>query len=371
MKVRIHGQYFGVTGYAAHTRGLTRGLHDNGVDVRVSSQLPEQWGRYCNDEEVKWLSTAPDKDETVIVIGLPPVWRYALSDRPKRFIGCLIWEGSKIPEYWLEYLLDERVEQVWVPSRHVRDAIDLAASCSVLSTEELSVLTAKVHVVPHGVDLGVFRPMKKDSKRPFTFIANKGWVDAVNDRGGLQYALKAFHEEFGVDEDVRFVVKINPAYVQVSNVENWVKGMLEKIGIVEKKAPILVTMNEFPEEQMPLFYRDGDVFVCTTRCEGFNIPGLEAHACGLPTIQTAYGGQLDYMNEDTDYYVDYLLCGVSHDVLYEEADWAVPDIMSIRNHMRHCFNNRQEVREYGQRAAESSSGWSWFYTGTLAKKLLG
>jgi glycosyltransferase involved in cell wall biosynthesis len=365
MIVRVVGNYFGSSGYAAHVRGLCKGLSSNGVELAVTSPLPSLWEKHVSTEEMRWLRKEPNKEETVIHVGTPPSWRFVLAGRPKRFIGFLVWEGSHIPRAWLDYINHERVEQVWVPSKHVADAINATAN-------KYSILVKpSVSVVPHGFDPAVFHPLRKPSDRPFTFMASKGWVHPTEDRGGLQYALKAFNEEFGAEENVRFIVKVNPAYLQGSEQDGWIASMLAAAGVTEKKAPILVTLSDMPEDGLSSFYADGDVFVCSTRCEGFNLPGLEAHACGLPTIQTSYGGQVDYMSPDSDWFVGYTLAPVVHDVMYEEALWATPDIADLRRCMREAFSNRSLVSKKSAAALKSVSSWTWADTGLKAKELLG
>jgi glycosyltransferase involved in cell wall biosynthesis len=48
---------------------------------------------------------------------------------------------------------------------------------------------------------------------------------------------------------------------------------------------------------MALLYQAADVYVSPYRAEGFNLPVLEAMACGLPVICTAGGATDDFVNE--------------------------------------------------------------------------
>jgi len=378
-KVTIVSQFFGTSGYASHTRQLARALHDVGVDVHIDTQGVQGWERTVDDTELSWITKKTDiEDRTMIFIGVPPFWRMALADNPKRFIGFLVWEGSKIPDYWLPYLLDERVDQIWVPSHHVKEAIhNTFANAVKEKVEEIEgakfasvTELKKVRVVPHGVNPKLFKPQEK-KERPFTFLCNKGWNGSIWDRGGLQYAMRAFKEEFKKEENVRMLVKINPAYIPHPDKKAWLHASMGALGLPEDGATLQITFDEIPYNKLPEFYGEGDVLVNSTRCEGFGLPGLEAHACGLMTISTGFGGQLDYMSEFTDLYTDYTLEEVKQDIMYEGISWGVPSIAHLRKQMRWCFTYPELVAEKGSAAVKATSEWSWAKTGEKALKCLG
>src|SRR5262249_28773310 len=53
----------------------------------------------------------------------------------------------------------------------------------------------------------------------------------------------------------------------------------------------------FSFREMALLYQAADVFVSPYRGEGFNIPALEAAACGLPVICTSGGPTDDFVTD--------------------------------------------------------------------------
>ena len=55
-----------------------------------------------------------------------------------------------------------------------------------------------------------FYPDKKEENDKLIFIANKGWSQGIHDRGGMQWLIKAFSEEFTKDDNVELRLKINP-----------------------------------------------------------------------------------------------------------------------------------------------------------------
>lgn len=384
MKVRVSGTYFGTSGYAAHVRGLVKGLFEAGADVRCSTQLVPGWERQVSDWELAMFKKPDGKDEVLIWVGTPPSWRFGLAERKKAFIGCCVWEGDRIPAYWLPYMLDERVQQIWVPSQHTAKAVYATALESDSTATPLTKALQnegifdnrikpmdKIRLVPHGFDAELFKPLPKPAgvSRPFTFLVNKGWVHDTEDRGGVQYVVKAFHDEFEAGEPVRLLIKLNAAYgvAPPNQFNRWVGEKLRTAGAEPPKMNIVVTASDIPYKQMASLYAEADVFVCATRAEAFNIPGLEAHACGIPTIQTGYGGQTDYMIEGVDSKIDYKLVSVVHDPAYEGVQWATPDVASLRSLMRSYFKSgANRCIDIGKVALESTKDKTWLHVGKQA-----
>src|SRR5690606_694791 len=58
------------------------------------------------------------------------------------------------------------------------------------------------------------------------------------------------------------------------------------------------------EEELPGLYKAAHCFVLPTRGEGFGLPLAEAGACEVPVITTRHGGQLEFLNDETAYFID-------------------------------------------------------------------
>src|SRR3990167_4799467 len=201
--LNVFGQIFGYTGYDLHIRQLINAIYENGWnDIFLEVPRPPGWNLKCNDAELNMLTNKYKRNGISLSIGLPVYWPFFLSDRPKHFIGFCVWEGTRIPQYWTKIMQRNDVKQIWVPSNHVKDAI--------INTE-LELLN-KIKIIPHGVNHNIFYPREKKENDKFTFIVNKGWSQGINDRGGVQWAVKAFIEEFTEKDKVRLILKLNSAY---------------------------------------------------------------------------------------------------------------------------------------------------------------
>jgi len=123
LKLNIVGNFFGTDGYSLHTRNLANFLANEGVDVRVDTGKFPGWEINVNDVELNMLSKPLDKEAMTLMISSPPSWRFGMADGTKKFAGFCIFEGSEIPLYWINHLLDEKVDKIFVASQNTKNAI--------------------------------------------------------------------------------------------------------------------------------------------------------------------------------------------------------------------------------------------------------
>ena len=299
MKINFVGNIIGTTGYDAHSRQILNAIYELNQDICLKTNINQNQLNSLNDAEMNMVTNEFDRKALTIAISLPHYWRL-IRNEADNFIGFLVWEGDAIPSFWLPYLKDKEVKQIWVPSFHTLQAIRR----TVERNGEKLRNYPDIKVVPHGVNLNLF---KKNSNKSilrdyFVFVMNKGWAKGINDRGGIQWGLKAYLEEFTSKDKVEMVVKINPSYCPAG----WnINDEIKKLNIQNKDKPRLKISTELVDfKALPNLYLSGDIFVSSTMGEGFNLPGLEAMACGLANIQTGFGGQCDYMTEHNSWYID-------------------------------------------------------------------
>jgi len=330
-KINIIGNIFGVSGYAVHTREFFNALAKINPEVKLDTPLAENWLAVANDKELEAIKQPWYKDGVTYMIGMPHQWQHVINMPQKKFIGCCVWEGDRIPLGFSKAL--NKADIITVPSKHTFEAV--VKTCPDIQE--------KVFIIPHGVDIDHFKPQKNDSEN-FVFLANKGWASGINDRGGIQYLIKAFCEEFKPDEKVELRIKINPAY----NVPGWdLQNELNKLNLPERKPKIYFNTAPIEYKYLPEFYK-GDCFVSPTMAEGFSIPCAEALASEIPVITTCYGGQTDFVNNENGWLLQYKLCENDWDYLYEGIKWAVPDLEDLKYRMRHAFNNKDECIKKGK-----------------------
>ena len=218
--------------------------------------------------------------------GWPPDWTPPPAGR---WVVIQPWEYGSPPREWL-VPFSGPVDEVWVPSRFVRDCY-LAAG----------VPAGRVHVVPNGVDVDRFRPglpplSLKTAKR-FKFL----FVGGTIHRKGVDVLLDAYARTFNRADDVCLVVKD-------MGVGTFYRGQTAEGNIARLRddpaAPEVEYLDrDLSDADMPALYAACDCLVHPYRGEGFGLPIAEAMACGLPVIVTNYGAALDFCDATNSYLI--------------------------------------------------------------------
>jgi glycosyltransferase involved in cell wall biosynthesis len=212
-----------------------------------------------------------------------------------------------------------------------------------------------VRVMPFGVDVDYLNP-EITSYRPstrFTFLSVFEW----GERKAPELLLRAYVEEFKESEDVLLLLSV---FNRDPTVE--VRAEIAALNLAAGPPVVVLVNPEFADYQMGALYRSADCFVLPTRGEGWGMPVLEAMACGLPTIATAWSGPADFLTEDVGYPLrsDGLMPAVARCPYYEGFEWANPDYEHLRHLMREVYEDPEEGRRRGlAAAAEVAARWTW------------
>jgi len=203
-------------------------------------------------------------------------------------------EFGRVPDYYLMGApsLREGMRQsntlVVTPSRWSRDGF-----------LEDGADPGRVFVVPHGVDPATFRPLPDDERealrerlgfRHFTFLT----VGRMGRNKGISSLLKAFAAIAERHPDSRLALKgIDAIYPSRDLMAQEAGGLTaaERERVNERLIYLGATMSE---REMAELYQASDVYVTPYLAEGFNLPALEAAACGLPVICTRGGPTDDF-----------------------------------------------------------------------------
>jgi glycosyltransferase involved in cell wall biosynthesis len=130
----------------------------------------------------------------------------------------------------------------------------------VMSEEMADALAVDCHVIPHGIDLELFRPMPRREAR-----AAVGWrADARHVL--FPYAAKREMKDYPRAERV------------VKRVRDRLNGDI-----------VLQTLHDVPHERMPLYMNAADALLLTSKSEGSPNSVKEAMACNLPVVATDVG----------------------------------------------------------------------------------
>lgn len=251
----------------------------------------------------------------------------------RRRIGYTMLGGNGFPGEWVRQA--NEMDEIWVPSRFDRDTF-LASG-----------LKKPVHVMPLGVDVDHFNTAIRGVGNPagdFVFLASFEWVEAAN----ADMLLKVFNRTFRRGERVALVCNV----VNIDPATN-VRARIEALGLSASGGRLAFLHNrEFPRHQLGALYRSADCYVSAGRGEGWDLPLMEAMACGLPSIATDWGARTEFVHEG----ICYPLRVRGH----EGVRWADPDAEHLAHLLRHVFEHRAEAAAKGARAAaEMAASWTW------------
>ncbi|MDD4934061.1 MAG: glycosyltransferase [Methylacidiphilaceae bacterium] len=328
------------TGYAMSCRELLRTLDAEGVRVSYSyvygpgTVQPIQEPVIVGDDLLRVISqrTQEDRPAVSVVFGQGDVFHRSIG---RYRIGYTMLEVDGFPSEWVRQA--NEMDEVWVPSSFNRE------------TFSASGLTRPIHVMPLGVDVDHFHPAIhpfRNPRREFVFLANFEW----GERKAPDLLLTAFNETFRRDEPVVLLCKVSNRDPDLS-----IREAVLRLGLRGPGGRIAFISNrDMPYSQLGCLYRSADCYVAATRGEGWNMPLMEAMACGLPAIATDWSAHLDFIDESVAYplRVRQVVRAVARKPVYAGFSWADPDPEHLRALLRHVFEHQDEARDKGRRAAE-------------------
>ncbi|MFA5394961.1 MAG: glycosyltransferase [Methanogenium sp.] len=360
-KLLICSQIHGFWSFATVMKNFAKGLARNGVDVAIAPQ-DYHTGESIDDWEIKQMVDKPHDwwDRAVLrsaegddMTQLPP---------GKIRVAHTTGENSRIPPSWISQL--NHVDKVLTTSTFFKGVM------------ENSGVKTPIYVVPNAVDVSIFnqdvRKLPVGDLRGFNFVS----MFHFGSRKAPEVLLKAFAEEFAPDEDVSLTIhSLSMQYVVETQLKISLKEWVSRICGYKPHAPIYITTSPMQMNVLGSFYKNFDIFVLPTRCEGFGLPLAEAAACGLPSIVTGYSGVLDIVDDNTGWLLDYTLQPMPLQIVpyfknYLGGVWAEPSVDHLRKLMRHTFKNRDEVKKKGKLALEKSKQFSIEEVGKVAKKAI-
>jgi glycosyltransferase involved in cell wall biosynthesis len=250
-------------------------------------------------------------------------------------IGFWVWELEKFPRDWRGAL--DLVDEVWVPTGFVREAISAATDKPVLRMPKAIEFKA-----PTGMDRTHFGLPRDEFVFLFSYDFN-GFVARKNPEA----VISAFRQAFPSGTNgVRLLVKS-------TNGERFPERLEALQRSVTDDPRIEVRDGFLSREEMFGLQNDIDCFVSLHRSEGFGLGMAECMYLGKPVIATGYSGNLDFMDRDNSLLVDYKMIPLRDgDYPYWQGQqWADPDVAHAARLMRRVFDDREFARRVGSAAA--------------------
>ncbi len=178
-----------------------------------------------------------------------------------------------------------------------------------------------VWVVPYGVDSGIYAPSMRENNGAVRFL----FVGAVRQMKGISYLLEAFET-------------VNPesAHLEI------VGDCMIPDRLQHKNASNIEYLGYLLPETVANRYKDADVFVFPSLCDGFGLAALEAMASGLPVICSANSGVADLIQDGVNGFV------------VETGDAG-----ELRDRIVWFTEHRDRMKDMKRAAMETGRNYSW------------
>lgn len=357
--VNLIGYVYGQLGIGEDLRMTARALMANDVPFTIINQSP---GKTIpqNDYSLK-EHVSEDGNYAINLIcmtafesGIYFAKKGEKQCRGRYNIGYWPWELNEWPKEWLPMM--ELVDEVWVSTRHIYDAL-------------VPVCPVPVLIMPLAVEIGEISPKtRQDFGLPehaklfcFAFDFNSSIY-----RKNPQACVEAFNKAFGNPNrypDIGLVIKVhkplgpNKAWERIREVADQdvrihlIEGTLDRADVLA-------------------LYKCCDCFLSLHRAEGYGRGLAEAIQLGLHVIATGYSGNVDFCYRPYVDLVDYSLIPVGKEEYQygEGMMWADPDIEHAAKLMRNFVQSHHEGSIHSM--PEMISKFSPSETGKIYKRRL-
>ena len=269
-----------------------------------------------------------------VVNAVPNIMRHVVEKDVKN-VCFTMFETTKIPDDWTADL-NKYCDAVFVPCQWNKEVF------------QNSGVTKPIYVVQPGIDRHIYEDI--DRKSTVSELANLSpntvsfySIFQFTERKNPEGLLVAYLSEFDGVDDVCLVLKtyghdFSPE--QQTRVRNLIIRIKDSIKL--KKPPKILLLGQLmSNNQIIDLHRSCDCFVLPHRAEGFGMPHLEAMAAGKPVITTGFSGNMDFMNKDNSYLLDYqmtVVANMTHSPHYEaNMEWAEPNVSQLKRYMREVY----------------------------------
>jgi glycosyltransferase involved in cell wall biosynthesis len=335
--VNVAGFFTAELGVGEAARLLIAGLDAQGIPaLPIQGQLipPSRQG-------VQFSYAHPDDAAYPVNIvcingdGIPPFAREAGRSffEGRHTIALWWWEVGDPPAEWGGAY--EFVDEVWVASRHIYDAI---------------APTSPVPVVK--MTLPVLMPEVAQRTRGELGLPEDGFVllyvhdyHSVSARKNPLGAIEAFRRAFPAGSGAKLVVKSINA--ETRPVEH------DRVVLAASEHPDVTLLDEYVSQaEKNAMIAHCDCYVSLHRSEGFGLTVAEAMLLSKPVIATRYGGTQEFLTDENAYPVDWVPVPVGEGAFPYPPDgvWAEPDLDQAAGLMRRVHSERDEARERGATA---------------------
>jgi len=325
--VSIYGSFNAVTGYGIHLTNFVREL----------------------EKLIPVIRNKPGGEVSISLLDSVSV-QYVKTACPFPSILYNVWESTRQPDKFMENC-KKFYHQLWVPSKWQKKY-----------SVEQGLEDSFVKVVPEGVDPEKYQPFLYDKDTSgrlpepiFNFLIVGKWEDRKYTREMIRAWLDAFPED--KFPYLRLHVKAdNPFPVdQYKTTEQRLKAY----GLEDKR---IIPVHFESQESHIKRLQAAEVYLSCSRAEGWNLPLIEALACGIPSIALDWSGSTEF------YHFTNLLVGVEKLIkpfnVYGQPNcpgqWAEPNYQDLKDTISEVYEKYSFYKKQALAiSTETREEFSW------------
>jgi glycosyltransferase involved in cell wall biosynthesis len=248
-------------------------------------------------------------------------------------IGIWGWETNSIPPRWQQAFM--LVDEIWVYSRFMAENIGAVAPVPVIALPP-----------PVQRPLSPAGPQRLGVPEGFLFLFVFDYLSTVQRKNPVGL-VEAFTRAFEPGEGPQLLIKTINAPLRPLAEE-------EVLWAAHGRPDIHLIDRSLSAEELDGLMAACDCYVSLHRAEGFGLTMAEAMAIGKPVIATGYSGNVDFMNAENSYLVEYDIgrVGAENEIYPPDGEWARPSVEHAAELMRRVVAEPDEAARIGARAAQ-------------------
>ncbi|HEY6757907.1 MAG TPA: glycosyltransferase [Baekduia sp.] len=340
--VLVAGYLRGALGLGEAARAMARALGRAEVPygtatLSVDGPRDERGVGQRRDDELAYEDVAVEDHEVLLAcVNAPQLPELVEQLGPevvdgKYLVGQWMWEVDVIPPWWDRAF--DLVDEIWVPSTYTARHV-AAVSPKPVVVVPLPVERPAEIAADHGLDIPA---------APWTFLFAFDFLSTLQRKNPLGL-IQAFERAFAPGEGPLLVLKTTNARFRAAEVDRL------RYAIGDRKDIVMVD-GALPSDRLAALFAAVDSYVSLHRAEGFGLTLAEAMVLGKPVVATGYSSNIDFMNANNSYLVDYTLTEVGPEAEHYPANgtWAEPSVDHAAALLREIWEDRDAARERGER----------------------
>lgn len=335
MQLHYHG-YLNQTGYSIAAQDYILAIKKILPDLSIKFHIQNKHSLGISPNRLQYfMSLTNTKDapesEQIHVYHATPV-RFRKHQNAKKSIGVCLFETISPPKHWIEQC--NIMDEIIVASEFNKNVFETAG------------VRVPISVVQHCFDTNLFNNnVEHNGRYSMTTFVSIGTFKKRKNWDGL---IKGFYSSFSKKDNVCLLLKTDKPHLLENTIQT-IKRTSEWRS--KDTGPIyLDRSNVLSFEEIPVFMKKGDIYVCPSLGEGFGLPGMHSMALGMPLVTTKYSGVLEYAKEGLCTYIEPsgfktqpVMDGIPQ---FSNGIWPILKNESIGKAMKEAMDFKNEKKAY-------------------------